>query len=455
MQTTTPLDAGRIRGLVRDGQVHRDAYISPAVFDWEMRHLFRNAWVFLGHDSQIPAAGDYYTADIGNTPLIMVRHADGSVRVLHNRCAHKGARLVSAECGNSGKFFRCPYHAWTFKLDGDLLSVPLKQGYADPGFKDCPAGKGLAAVRHVANYHGFIFVRLSEHGPGFEEYFGDALSSIDNLVGRSPEGKVEVAGGVLRYLHDCNWKMFIENLNDAMHPMVAHESSAGTAKTLWADQPVDAPKPMAIELLLPFTEGYAFSDAMGTRVFPNGHSYSGVNASIHGGYSDIPGYEAALVAAHGEEKAHAILADVRHNTVYYPNLTIKCAVQVIRIARPIAVDRTLIESWTFRLKGAPEALLDRSCTYSRLINAPTSVVGHDDLHCYRAIQEGLRADPNPWVNLQRNQEAGEFDTLRQQGSTVVNGTSEMSMRNQFDAWQRYMLADATQAPERALEGAAP
>ena len=53
------------------------------------------------------------------------------------------------------------------------------------------------------------------------------------MVDRSPEGRLEVAGGVLRYMHDCNWKMYVENLNDAMHPMVAHESSAGTAKTLW------------------------------------------------------------------------------------------------------------------------------------------------------------------------------------------------------------------------------
>ena len=78
-----------------------------------------------------------------------------------------------------------------------------------------------------------MFVRLAPVGVGFHEFFGESLSSIDNMVDRSPEGRLEVAGGVLRYLHDCNWKMFVENLNDAMHPMVAHESSAGTARRLW------------------------------------------------------------------------------------------------------------------------------------------------------------------------------------------------------------------------------
>ena len=85
-----------------------------------------------------------------------------------------------------------------------------------------------------------MFARLNEDGPDFKAYFGESLSSIDYMVDRSPEGEMEIAGGVLRYMHDSNWKMFVENLNDAMHPMAARESSAGTAKELWSDQPADA-----------------------------------------------------------------------------------------------------------------------------------------------------------------------------------------------------------------------
>ena len=95
----------------------------------------------------------------------------------------------------------------------------------------------------------------------------------------------------------------------------------------------------------------------------------------------------------------------RHNTVYYPNLTIKGAIQAIRVARPIAADKTLIESWTFRLKGAPPtSCCSAPCMYNRLINSPFSVVGHDDLHAYRGIQEGLHASGNEWVSLHRNYE---------------------------------------------------
>ena len=428
---------GSIRALVHDDEVHRAVYLDPELFEWEQEHLFRNTWVYLGHDSQVQKPGDFYTVDIAGRPLLMLRDAEGRVRVLYNRCAHKGAKVVNAMAGNSGTILRCPYHGWTFAADGSVRTIPQKSGYEGTNLQQCQAARGMVAVRNVENYRGFVFVRLADRGPDFREYFGDSLSSIDNMVDRSPQGRLEVAGGVLRYLHNCNWKMFVENLNDTMHPMVAHESSAGTAKALWAGQPADAVKPVVIEQFLPFVSGYDFFDDMGVRIYGNGHSYTGVNFSIHSRYSTVPEYLDAMVRAYGEERAHAILGEARHNTVYYPTLTIKGAIQAIRVARPIAVDKTVIESWTFRLVGAPDEMLARTLTYSRLINAPTSVVGHDDLLCYRAIQEGLAADGNDWVSLHR----GHAPTERQHLAGNYNGNNEVSMRGQFRAWARYMTAD--------------
>src|SRR4029077_8687304 len=126
---------------------------------------------------QLPKTGDYIRAEIAGRPLIVVRHGDGSVKVLMNRCAHQGARLARAACGNPGKFFRCPYHAWTYKTDGSLLSIPLKNGYEGTALSECESSKGLTLVKNVRVYRGFIFVKLNDVGPGFEEYFGDSLSS--------------------------------------------------------------------------------------------------------------------------------------------------------------------------------------------------------------------------------------------------------------------------------------
>jgi len=434
MKTSYRGDPEAVRALVQPDRVHRDLYIDRELFELEQEHFFANTWNYLGHDSQIPKAGDYLSVDIAGRPLMAVRQADGSVKVLMNRCAHKGSKLVTEACGNTGKFFRCPYHAWTYKTDGSLLAIPLKNGYEGTRLKECEAAKGLDALKNVQLYRGFIFAKLNDAGSGFEAYFGDSLSSIDNMADRSPEGQLEIAGGCLRYLHNCNWKMFIENLNDTMHPMVAHESSAGTAKRMWADKPAEAPKPMAIEQFVPFMSDYQFFEDMGVRVFDSGHSFSGVHFSIHSKYSAIPAYDDAMKAAYGEERARQIIGLARHNTVYYPTLTIKGAIQAIRVVRPIAVDKTLIESWTFRLKGAPPELLARTCMYNRLINSPFSVVGHDDLRAYRGAQEGLHATGNPWVSLHRNFDEAEIG----QPDVTTNGTSEISMRNQYRAWARYM-----------------
>ncbi len=429
-------DPQALQALIRPDAVHRDLYINQELFELEMRQLWRNTWVYVGHDSQVPSTGDYYTTQLGLEPVIMIRDEDGLVQVLMNRCAHKGTRLLSAQSGSCGGAIRCPYHGWTYRLDGSIRAIPMRRGYDQTAMMESEAGRGLVRLRQVHNHRGFVFACLADDGMGFHDYFGASLSSIDNMVDRAPEGRLEVAGGVLRYMHHCNWKMFVENLNDAMHPMVAHESSAGTARDVWAslNMPEDAPKPMVVEQFLPFVSNYQFFDDMGVKVYDNGHSYSGVNFSIHSKYSSVGPYEQRMIEVYGEKRAREILGEVRHNTVYYPSLTIKGAIQSIRVVRPLAADKTLIESWTLRLVGAPEALLQRTVTYNRLINAPTSIVGHDDLHCYRSIQEGLAAGGNDWVSLHRNYDPAEGESV----IGVCGGLSEVSMRGQFRAWMKFM-----------------
>ncbi len=417
--------------LVRAGEVHRDVYTSPAVFEREMTQLFANTWVYVGHASQVPSTGDFITTTIGTAPVVMVHHTDHSIRVLHNRCPHKGTRVANDPCGNTGKFFRCPYHAWSFRTDGSVAAIPLPQGYADTDFKQSDAARGMTPVGAVHTYRDFVFARLNPLGIDFAAYFGSSLSSLDNMVDRSPVGKLEVAGGVLRYMHRCNWKMLVENLTDTCHPMVAHESSAGIAVALGKTLPGTHP---AVEIYAPFMSPYSFYEGMGIRVWPNGHGQTGVKGSIHSNYSAVVGYFEAMVAAYGEARAKAILDENRHNTVYFPNMTLKGPIQALRIFKPIAADRTLVESWTFRLVGAPDALLERTILYSRLINAPSSPVGHDDLEMYERAQDSLHSDANPWVNMQRLARPDESAA----DSAEVNGTSELQMRNQFRAWQRFM-----------------
>ncbi|MBK0328943.1 Rieske 2Fe-2S domain-containing protein [Rhodobacteraceae bacterium F11138] len=432
-----------VEALVTPFQVHRDIYTNQDVYRQEMKHLFANTWVYVGHDSQTPKKGDYYTTQIGDQPVIMVRHSDNEIKVLYNRCPHKGTKIAIDKTGNTGKFFRCPYHAWSFKTDGCLLAIPLKKGYEGTGLSETENGKGMKSVGAVHNYRGFIFARLAAEGIGFDDFFGGSLSSLDNMVDRSPAGRLEVVGAPLRYMHQCNWKMLVENQTDTCHPMVAHESSAGTAVQIWKDMGFteDDPKPPAMEIIAPFMSAYEFFEEMGIRTWPNGHGHTGVHHSIHSKYSEIPGYMDALIESYGKEKAEAILAENRHNTVYFPNIMIKGPIQQLRNFIPLAADRTLVESWIFRLVDAPEELTRRTALYNRMINAPTSIVGHDDLEMYERAQEGLHADGLEWVNIQRLYQEGEdLDA-----EAVENGTTERQMRNQFHAWVKFMTASMSEA----------
>jgi benzoate/toluate 1,2-dioxygenase subunit alpha len=423
-----------IAALVRETEVHRDLYVDPEVFALEMEHLFANTWIYVGHESQVPRKGDYFSTTIGDQPILLVRHTDDSLHVLYNRCAHKGTQIVVETSGNTGNVFRCPYHAWCYRTDGTLLGVPLREGYDSTALAGSEAGRGLRPVARVRNYRGFVFAKLTPGAPDFEDYFGEALSSFDNMVDRSPAGRLEVAGGVLKYVHRCNWKMLVENQTDTCHPMIVHESSAGTSVDVWNKASPGTSKPMAVEIYAPFMSSYAFFQSMGIRVWDNGHGHTGVSHSIHSDYSAVPGYFDQMAAAYGADRAKAILDENRHNTVYFPNLMIKGPIQLLRLFKPLAADRTLVESWTFRLVDAPDLLLERTLMYNRLVNAPTSVVGHDDPEMYERAQRGLHANGNEWINLQRLYDRGEGERR----NIVTDGTSESQMRNQHRAWAKFM-----------------
>lgn len=421
--------------LIRPDGIHRDVYVDESVYRIEQARLWRRAWIFAGHASQIPQAGDYITIDIAHEPLVMVRRHDGTVHVLRNRCAHKGAKLVSAPAGNVGKVFRCPYHAWTYRTDGSLLAPPMREGYAGTTFQACEASKGMTPVPGLAVHRGFVFVRLSDSGLSFEEYAGtQVLHALDNLADRSPTGELEVAGGCQRTLIRANWKLYLENINDTMHPVTAHASASDAAVSVWNAQPPGTAKPLAMQQLLPFGSGYDFYDGIGGRILPHGHSILGTRGSLHVSYADMPEYEPAMIEAYGAQRTREILSFTPQNVILYPGLSFKTSPQAIRVIRPLGVDRTLIEAWSFRPRGAPEALLERAALYNRLVFSPMSVVAHDDIHLFESIQHAVTSDGNPWISLHRG-----FDATEADGETRdVGGMDEALIRNQYRAWRKWV-----------------
>ena len=118
-----------VHELVEPDRVHRSCYTDAAIFDREMDRIFHKAWIYVGHASQVPNPGDFWTTWIGRQRIIMVRGANGAVNVLYNRCPHRGSLLCPERSGNAGKAFRCSYHGWQFHLDGSVRQIPVKKGY--------------------------------------------------------------------------------------------------------------------------------------------------------------------------------------------------------------------------------------------------------------------------------------------------------------------------------------
>src|SRR5690348_14648805 len=211
--------------LVQPDRVHRMLYADPAIFDLEMERIFGRAWLVLGHESQVRSPGDYFTTRMGREPVIVARHDDGSVKVLINRCAHRGA-MVCAEGRGSTERFVCPYHGWSYDRAGALKAVPFASGYEPQALNNL----GLKRVPRTAIYRGFIFASLAEHGENLEAFLGPARASFDDFVDRAPGGELEVAGGVFKHAYNGNWKLMLENHLVGAHPAWVHASSVAVAR---------------------------------------------------------------------------------------------------------------------------------------------------------------------------------------------------------------------------------
>ena len=418
---------------VQPEQVHRDLYTSEEIFSLEMQRLWQRTWLFVGHDSQIPEPGDFITTVLAGQPVLMLRGEDGRVSVLHNRCAHKGAPLSTQPAGNTGRLLRCAYHGWTYRPDGGLLGVPMRAGYEHSDFQSSQARQGLTPFGEVAVHQGFVFARAQTDDRSFHESMGELLQTLDLLVQRSPQGRLRVAGGVLKTEFAANWKIYLENINDAFHPVTTHASVVQAAGKTWGQPAEDTPVPLSMKQLLPFGASYSFFEQMGARLLPDGHSILGTQQSLHTSYSELGSYAHDLELAHGHARAHAVLAFAPQNVVFYPSMSLKGMPQVMRVLRPLSAGRTVLEAWAFEAVGAPPALLENALLYNRQVFSPMSMVAHDDLHLFEGIQHSLSCAGNPWISLHRGGDAGEGSTPRN-----VSGIDEGLMRNQYQAWAQWM-----------------
>jgi phenylpropionate dioxygenase-like ring-hydroxylating dioxygenase large terminal subunit len=434
----------QLSGFVQPGRVHRRIYTDPAIFALELERIFGAAWIYVGHESQVKNSGDYFATRIGRKPVVVVRDADGEVRVIHNQCAHRGSLVVATESGHAAEF-TCCYHGWTYHLDGRLKRVPLQHGY--PGdFDPAAPNTAMVAVPRVASYRGFVFASEAADGPGLEDFLGPMTVSFDDMVDRAPDGEIEVAGGVFRHAYDANWKLYLENLCDAAHPIFTHRSSIEAALAQPDDAHSDGSGEIAIRQMRQNGAPYSFWESqVGIWTYPGGHSYLGDyhdDAKLVAALKDpvFRDYIAALEARKGKPEAQRVLEVRRWNSNVYPNLSFMSQFQQLRVVHPVAVDRTVVHTYNFRLKGAPDQMFRNTISFANTVNGTGSLVLTDDLEIYNRIRMGLASEGAEWIEVGRGFDSDVPDDRG--GRRGKNSTSEVYIRNMLDAWVGYMTDGA-------------
>ena len=197
-------------------------FTDDGIYRRENQRIFRGpVWNYLCMEIELPKAGDFVTTWVGETHVIAARNNAGTVHAFENSCAHRGARLTSEVRGNA-PHLTCPYHLWTYTLEGDLQGVTFQRGVGGkggmpPGFEK--KDHGLNRMR-VAIQGGLIFGTFSDATPPLDEFLGPhSIAQIERLlVQRKPK-----VLGYLRQRIPGNWKLYNENVRDPYHGSLLHQ----------------------------------------------------------------------------------------------------------------------------------------------------------------------------------------------------------------------------------------
>ena len=419
--------AEAIRALVRDGEIHSSVYTDGNIFRLEMDRLFHASWLFVGHESQFQQTGAFVTGRLGAVPVVCVKAEDGVIRTFINRCPHRGAEVCQGLAGSAMRLV-CPYHGWTFELDGKLAWVPLREEYDDAA---CDRLAGLQAVAATEVYRGFIFACLKKPSIGLGDFLGHFKTVIDDLVDRAPSGVVRASPFVIRHKYRGNWKLTFENLNDTLHARVTHAAAARAAQKV-GDGVGGVSAHAQLGMMVANAKPLAAFRDLTLVTEKGGHSYFG--AHMPTGYGEAQSaYARALENTKSTEEARRILAVGRHVAILYPGSSWHARYQTVRIIQPLAPDLTEVIGFVFQLEGAPDEVMDSALDYCNGATSAFSSVITDDFEIWEGIQRSARTAPG-WLQISRQYAQRAIGP----GNGSYPATSEAYIRNQYVQWVKVM-----------------
>jgi glycine betaine catabolism A len=290
-------------------------YADPAVFALEQSRMFEAMWFAVARSADLASPGSFRTADVGRESVLVIRGRDGALRAFLNVCRHRGARLCTGPTGEVKRALQCPYHAWTYGLDGTLTAAPNLTSMQDVDRTEY----GLVRV-HLREWLGYAWICLADQPPSFDETVRGAVAERlggDTVIGAWSVDKLAV-GRRITYDVKANWKLIVENFMECYHCATIH--------------------PELTEVLPEFAEGYAAQYYVGHGAL-FGEEIQGFTVDGTEGFGKISGL------------------DEEHDRRYYaitvrPQVFINLVPDHVIFHRmyPVAVDRTIVDcDWLYAL----------------------------------------------------------------------------------------------------------
>ncbi len=409
--------------LVKDDRVHTSLYTSDAIFDLEMDRIFKSTWVWVAHESEVPLNGNFRRSFVGRQPVIVSRDREGEIHVLLNRCRHRAASLCEKQKGKTSVFV-CPYHGWSYNLDGKLRSVPHASVYGEDFDKaDFP----LIALR-VEIYQGMIFATFNQDIEPLVSFLGPARKWMDLFMKQGAGYGVKVLGEH-QFRFAGNWKIQLENTTDAYHFPIVHKTFLDSLDT----------------------ETSNVFDVLGqggwVEDLGNGHSVMvmipdlvDLEANLD---ADIPERFEELAAelraeGHDEPTVRRVVRAVGgsgFNLNLFPNIA--CSMAFFRALRPLSAGETEIRHLAIGMDGGPEAGNRMRLRLHEHFQGPMGFGTPDDAEGWERVQRGAAAGDSEWILVNRG-----IDPLigHVAGSNVTDVSAETGMRAAYGMWKRMMTA---------------
>jgi len=414
--------------LVRDARIHGSLYRDPAIFERELEAIWSRVWVYIGHESEVPKPGDYVRRQIGLQPVLMIRGDDGGVRVLFNRCRHRGNLVCNRDRGTAATL-KCPYHGWTYATSGALLEPSFEEGYDSNLRREDFA---LSAAPRLGFHRGLVFASASPAGPSLDQHLGQVKEYLDLFMDVSPTGEIDLRTGIQKLKYRGNWKFLPENsLEGDYHGPFIHRIAFelhGRRSGLDMSSLYQNDIPDVIRAL---PGGHMVEDYRGATMAPPRHPPSPARRA----------YVEMMERRYGAEKARQLLSTIPPLVYVFPNLI--CIMTHLRRVQPVSVGETHVYYHPMLLKGAPPEVNEARLREHEFGFGPAGLISPDDIEIMERNQIGVRACADDWQFIGRGLHR---DKILPDGGATGYTMDECHLRGMWQHYARLMNQRDAAAP---------